>query len=90
MATLTVSDLLAGHVGLDIESLDRVYLNGYVPNLQVSGQVVSFMTGHLGYPIPSPAIMERIGTAFRRQVRLFAATHRCRSWCSARTIASKT
>ena len=75
MATLTVSDLLAGHVGLDIESLDRVYLNGYVPNLQVSGQVVSFMTGHLGYPIPSPAIMERIGTAFRRQVRLFAATH---------------
>ena len=75
MATLTVNDLLAGHVGLDIESLDRVYLNGYVPNLQVGGQVASFMTAHLGYPIPSPAIMEKIGTAFRRHVRLFAATH---------------
>jgi hypothetical protein len=35
MATLTVNDLLEGHVGLGIESLDRVYLNGYVPNLQV-------------------------------------------------------
>jgi hypothetical protein len=40
--------------------------------LQVAGQVVSFMTAHLGYPIPSPAIMEKIGTAFRRSVREFA------------------
>jgi hypothetical protein len=73
MAMLTVNDLLQGHVGLDIESLDRVYLNGYVPNLQVGGQVVGFMTRHLGYPIPSPAIMEKIGTSFRRAVRSFAA-----------------
>ena len=73
MATLTVNDLLEGHVGLDIESLDRVYLNGYVPNLQVGGQVASFMRQHLGYPIPSPAIMEKIGTSFRRAVRAFAA-----------------
>jgi hypothetical protein len=72
VATTTVNDLLEGHVGLDIESMDRIYLNGYVPNLQVAGQVVSFMTAHLGYPIPSPAIMEKIGTAFRRSVREFA------------------
>jgi hypothetical protein len=70
-AALTVNELLDGHVALDIECLDRVYLNGYVPNLQVAGQVVSFMTGHLGCPIPSPAIMEKIGTAFRRSVRSF-------------------
>jgi hypothetical protein len=69
---VTVTDLLDGRVGLDIECLDRIYLNGYVPNLQVGGQVVSFMTAHLGYPIPSPAIMEKIGTAFRRSVRTFA------------------
>jgi hypothetical protein len=31
------------------------------------------MTGHLGYPIPSPAILEKIGTAFRRAVDRFAA-----------------
>src|SRR5258707_4151111 len=69
---VTVPELLDGHTVLDIECLDRIYLNGYVPNLQVAGQVVSFMTQHLGCPIPSPAIMEKIGTAFRRAVSAFA------------------
>ena len=50
---------LHGHVGLDVECLDRIYLNGYVPNLQVGAQVASFMTAHLGYPIPSPASWRR-------------------------------
>ena len=71
-ATVTVNDVLDGHVGLDMECLDRIYLNGYVPNLQVGGQVVSFLTQHLGNPIPSPAILEKIGTAFRRAVASFA------------------
>src|SRR5680860_1515466 len=70
--TVTVNDLLDDHVALDIECLDRIYLNGYLPNLQVGGQVVSFMTQHLGYRIPSPAIMEKIGPAFRRAVKGFA------------------
>ncbi len=74
-ATVRVGELLDGHVGLDIESLDRVYLNGYVPNLQVGGQVAGFMTRHLGYEIPSPAIMDRIGTSFRRAVHSFAAAN---------------
>jgi hypothetical protein len=71
-AVVTVNDLLDGHVALDMECLDRIYLNGYVPMLQVAGQVVSFMTQHLGYPIPSPAIMEKMGASFRRSVALFA------------------
>ena len=75
-AVVTVNDVLDGHVGLDVECLDRVYLNGYVPNLQVGGQVVSFMTAHLGNPIPSPAIMEKIGTAFRTAVDHFAADNK--------------
>jgi hypothetical protein len=70
---VTVNEILDGHVGLDLECLDRIYLNAYVPNLQVGGQVVSFLTAHLGYPIPSPAIFEQIGTAFRRAVERFAA-----------------
>ena len=69
---VTVNDVLDGHVALDLECLDRVYLNAYVPNLQVGGQVVSFLTGHLGYPIPSPAVFDKIGTAFRRAVSRFA------------------
>jgi hypothetical protein len=46
-ATVTINDVLDGHVVLDIECLDRIYVNGYVPNLQVGGQVVSFLTAHL-------------------------------------------
>ena len=57
---------------LDIECLDRVYLNAYVPILQSSGQVVAFMTQHLGLPIPSPALMEKIGTRFRAAVASLA------------------
>jgi hypothetical protein len=60
--TVTVNDLLDGHVLLDIECLDRIYLNAYAPILQSSGQVVAFLTRHLGKPIPSPALMEHIGT----------------------------
>jgi hypothetical protein len=77
MATrvVTVNDVLEGYVGLDLECFDRIYLNGWVPTLQVPGQVVSFLTQHLGFPIPSPAILERIGLGFRKAVTEFAAEH---------------
>ena len=71
-SVVTVNDLLDGHVGLDLECLDRIYLNGYVPNLQVGGQVVTFLTRHLGKPVPSPAVFEQIGDRFRRAVTAFA------------------
>ncbi|MDQ4129507.1 MAG: hypothetical protein M3133_00700 [Actinomycetota bacterium] len=70
-----VNDLLEGHVTLDVECLDRIYLNAYVPNLQVGGQVVTFLTEHLGFPVPSPALFNRIGTAFRQAVSDFAAAN---------------
>jgi len=68
-----INDVLDGHVGLEVECVDRLYLNAYVPNLQVSGQVARFVTDHLGLPIPSPAVFEKIGNRFRRQVKAFAA-----------------
>lgn len=71
-AVTKVTDLLDGHVVLDVQCLERIYLNGYVPKLQVGGQVVTFIRSHLGFPIPSPAIMERIGSSFRRSVASFA------------------
>jgi hypothetical protein len=74
-AVTTINDLLDGHVGLDLECLDRTYLNGYVPTLQVGGQVVTFLTRHLGKPIPSPAVFEQIGDRFRRAVARFARDH---------------
>jgi hypothetical protein len=69
---VTASEVLDGHVALDIECLDRIYLNAYVPILQSSGQVVAFMTQHLGMPIPSPALFDKIGQKFRRSVASFA------------------
>jgi hypothetical protein len=68
---VTTADVLDGHVSLDLECLDRIYLNGYVPKLQVGGQVVQFLALR-GFPIPSPAVINRIGDGFRRAVRSFA------------------
>src|SRR5580658_5536952 len=73
---VTVNEILDGHVALDLECLDRIYLNAYVPILQSSGQVVAFMTQYLDMPIPSPALLEKKGTAFRAAVASFAdASH---------------
>ena len=74
-AVVNVNDVLDGHVALEVECVDRLYLNAYVPNLQVGGQVVSFFTRHRGEPIPSPALMERNGNRFRREVKAFAEQH---------------
>jgi len=69
---MTVNEVMDGHVVLDIECLDRIYLNAYVPILQSSGQVVAFMTQYLDMPIPSPALLEKKGAAFRAAVASFA------------------
>src|SRR5215831_6608176 len=65
---VTVNDVLEGDVVLDIECLDRIYLNAYVPILQTSAQVVAFLSGHLGFPFPSPVLFRRLGGRFRRAV----------------------
>src|SRR5919204_337508 len=72
MRVVTVNDVLEGHVALDIECLDRIYLNGYVPSLQTSAQVAAFLTRQLGFPFPSPALFKQLGDRFRRSVRAFA------------------
>ena len=47
---VTVNDVLDGHVALDLECLDRLYLHGYLGQLQVGGQVIQFLN-HRGYPL---------------------------------------
>ena len=68
---VNVNELLDSHVVLDLSCLDRIYLNAYVPKLQTPGQVVWFMKEHLGMPIPSPAMMSKIGDRFRKAVARF-------------------
>ena len=71
LVPVTVNDVLDGHAALDLECLDRLYLHGYLAQLQVGGQVIQFLK-HRGYPVPSPACLQQIGDAFRRRVASFA------------------
>lgn len=68
VAVTNINDVLDGHVRLEIECVDRLYLNAYVPKLQVAGQVAYFLHDHLGLMLPSPAVFEKIGNRFRRDV----------------------
>ena len=70
-----INEVLEGHVALELECVDRLYLNAYVPNLQVGGQVHTFFTRHRGRPIASPALMAQIGNGFVREVKAFAAAN---------------
>jgi hypothetical protein len=68
---VTLTDIVAGHVSLDIEGFDRIYLNGYVPALQTGGQVAGFLHWR-GFPIASPAALGKISQGFRAAVRRYA------------------
>ncbi len=71
-ASLSVAELLDGHVALEVECLDRIYLNAYVPKLQTPGGVVWFLREHRGNPVASPALFAAIGNRFREDVKRFA------------------
>jgi hypothetical protein len=51
VSPVTVNDVLDGHVKLDLECLDRLYLHGYLGQLQVGGQV-SGRAGPQRLPLP--------------------------------------
>src|SRR6266704_314560 len=64
-----VRDLLDKHVVLQLESLDRLYLNGYVAHLQHGAGLVRFLSEHRGQPIASPALLGHITSKFVAQVK---------------------
>jgi hypothetical protein len=55
---VTVNDVLDGHVVLDIQCLDRIYLNAYVPKLQTSAQVVALFVGASGLPVSLAGVVQ--------------------------------
>jgi hypothetical protein len=71
-AVVTAAEMVAGHVGLDISCVDRLYLNGYVAKLQTPGGVIYFFHDHRGKPIASPALFEPIGEKFRKDIKDWA------------------
>lgn len=70
-----LTTLLDGHAKLDIQCLDRIYLNNYVPILQTGAPVVALLSTHLGFPFPSPALFNQIGQRFRRAVDSYAVNN---------------
>lgn len=68
----TVAELLDAHVGLDIEGIDRLYLNLYQPRLQTGGGVVAFFTGHRGAQVASTTLMAPMTRDFAAAVQAFA------------------
>ncbi len=60
----SVADVLDEHVTLEIESIDRMFCNLYVPQLQHVNGVVQFFRGHRGEPFASSALMDPISKTF--------------------------
>lgn len=70
----TIASLLRDHVTLRVRSVDRLFLQGYVPRLMTEGMVVRFLLDQ-GNPIPSPALLGKLGRAYVKQIERFAAEH---------------
>jgi hypothetical protein len=69
----SAADVLARHVTFELECIDRVYCNLYVPKLQRDLGVVGFIREHLGRPVASTAVLAERTEAFYAEVRAFAA-----------------
>lgn len=74
MKEIDINEILKDHVTLDVECIDRIYLKGYIPNLQTGGQLVRFLR-HRGYEIPSPVILSKMTNAYKAAVEAFAQEH---------------
>jgi hypothetical protein len=68
----SIPELLNGHVTLEVECLDRLYLNGYIGPLATAGGLVTFMREQLHKPIPSPVVLGQITEKFRDGVKAMA------------------
>ncbi len=71
----TVGEILSEHTTLEVESIDRMYLNAYVPALQYDGGVATFFRWHRGHPFASSVLMAPISKAFVAAIEAFVAEH---------------
>jgi hypothetical protein len=72
MPVPNVATILRDHVSMSTSSLDRLYLNGYVPSLQSSGQLCVFLCDHLGNRIASPAAFRPLHDRFVQAMTAFS------------------
>jgi hypothetical protein len=67
-----VTAILDEHTTLEVESIDRMYLNFYVPNLQTERAIAHFWRTHRGQSFPSGAQMGPMSRSFVDTVKRFA------------------
>jgi len=69
----SVADVLRDHVVLELEAIDRMYLNVYVPHLQAVRSVVGYLRGHRGQRFASTTAVVPMSEAFVRTIEQFVA-----------------
>jgi hypothetical protein len=69
----SVSDVLEDHVTFEVECIDRMYLNVWVPRLAYGGGVAGFFVGHRGHVFASTALMDPMSKAFVADIHGFVA-----------------
>jgi hypothetical protein len=67
----SVAEVLGQHVTLEVESIDRMYLNVYQPRLQTDRGVAAFFRFHRGERFASSALMDSISKTFIAAVKRF-------------------
>ena len=72
MITQTVSSLLQDSVTLEIDCIDRLYLNAYQPMLQTGGGVSYFFRQHRGAQVASSVLMAPMSADFVKSINRFA------------------
>ena len=71
----SVADVLRSHVTLEVEGIDRMYLNVYQPKLQAEKQAAWFFRFHRGQPVASSSLMGVMTNEYLRQVDAFVDKH---------------
>ena len=69
----TIAEILKDHVTLEIESIDRIYLNGYVRQLQTPKSLRGFFAYHRGNPVVSPALLNQMTKGFVEGVEAYSS-----------------
>jgi len=71
-----VAEIIREHVTLEVESIDRMYLNVYQPQLQRDLGVVGFFRYHRGQPFASSSLMSSMTRTFVASIESFAKAQR--------------
>ena len=69
----SAGEVLAEHTTLELECIDRMYLNVYVPLLQTAAGTAWFFREVRGNPVPSSALMAPMTNRFVAGLKRFAA-----------------